>query len=74
MTIMNDRNHIRSVFGKRITQARESHNLSVEELAAMVGITPAHLIRIEKGKYSVRYELMANIFDALNKDVIVEPK
>lgn len=71
--MINDRNHIRSVFGKRITEARENRNISVEELAAMVGITPAHLIRIEKGKYSVRYELMANIFNALNKDVI-EPK
>lgn len=66
---MEDNNKYRMLLGKEISDLRKSHNLSVEELSEKVGITPAHLSRIEAGKYNVRIDILSSIGNVLGKSI-----
>jgi DNA-binding XRE family transcriptional regulator len=48
---------------------REHRNMTQEELASQVGITPAHLSEVETGKLEADDGLKAAIATALNLDV-----
>ena len=50
---------------RRITEVRESKNLSRQELGAEVGLTYLQVYRIEKGQTDVSAEMVSKIADAL---------
>lgn len=55
--------------GKKILELRNELNLTQEELASRAGITRTHLIRIEQGKFSSRYDIICNIIQALGHKI-----
>lgn len=53
------------IIGAKICELRNNVNLTQEELATRAGITRTHLIRIEQGKYSSRYNIICGLLRAL---------
>ena len=51
--------------GRRIRAAREQKNLTQEELAALVDISPAHISIIERGTKIPRLDTFVSIANAL---------
>lgn len=56
--------------GKRIRENRVNQNLSVEQLAELVGISTKYLYQIENGKVSFSAEILYNV--ALNLDILLD--
>ena len=54
-----------SPVGSRIKTARENKNLTQEELAAMVDLSPTHISVIERGVKSPKLETFVRIANAL---------
>ena len=52
--------------GLRIKQARESKNLTQENLAALVDLSPTHISVIERGMKTVRLDKFIAIANALD--------
>lgn len=59
----------RERIGARIREIREARGLEAKDLANLAGIDAANLSRIENGKYSVGFDILANIALALGKKV-----
>ena len=59
----------RARIGNRIKQIREERGIEARELARLVGINAANLSRIEKGRYSVGFDILSKIATALGKKV-----
>ncbi len=55
--------------GARIREIRESRNLDAKDLAKLAGIDAANLSRIENGKYSVGFDILAKIAIAFGKKI-----
>lgn len=55
-------------FGKRLREVRNSKNISTEELAEQVGLTPQSINRIEVGIRSTSLSVFIEICNALNID------
>lgn len=53
------------VVGQRIKAAREAKNLSQEDLAALVGLSPTHISVIERGVKATRLDKFIAIANAL---------
>lgn len=54
--------------GRRIRTARKTAGLSHDRLAAIVGTSRQHLIRLEKGIHAPRPDMLARIAEATGKD------
>ena len=67
-------NALRIEWGKKIQQLRLERYISKRQLAEMVGTHAHHIQRIEKGKYSVKFDLIVAIFDALGYQLEIVPK
>ncbi|MBE6339501.1 MAG: helix-turn-helix transcriptional regulator [Bacteroidales bacterium] len=55
--------------GFRIKQLRKAQGLDIDELAFKAKIHPHNLYRIEEGKYSIKYDVLASIASALNMKI-----
>jgi ribosome-binding protein aMBF1 (putative translation factor) len=59
----------RKRFGKMIARIREEKGMSQEELAEKTGYTLRNIGSIEVGKYSVTFDVLSKIADALGKKI-----
>lgn len=59
----------RARIGARIRKIREERGMEARDLAKLAGIDAANLSRIENGKYSVGFDILAKIATALGKKV-----
>lgn len=59
----------RARIGARIREIREERGMEARDLAKLAGIDAANLSRIENGKYSVGFDILAKIATALGKKV-----
>lgn len=59
----------RARIGARIREIREARGMEARDLAKLAGIDAANLSRIENGKYSVGFDILAKIATALGKKV-----
>lgn len=59
----------RARIGTRIREIREERGMEARDLAKLAGIDAANLSRIENGKYSVGFDILAKIATALGKKV-----
>ena len=59
----------RARIGIRIREIREKRGIEARDLARLVGIDAANLSRIENGRYSVGFDILAKIATALGKKV-----
>ncbi|MBO1054469.1 MAG: helix-turn-helix domain-containing protein [Dolichospermum sp. DET73] len=59
-----------SKFGETIRQLREAQNLGLRETATMIGISPAYLSRIERGK---EHPPKPEVIKALAKGLAADP-
>ena len=64
-----DRSEERERIGARIRQLREEKSMEAKKLAKLVKIDAANLSRIEQGKYSVGFDILTKIADALGVKV-----
>lgn len=64
-----DRSEERERIGTRIRQLREDKGIEARHLALMADIDAANLSRIEKGKYSVGFDILTKIANALGVKV-----
>ena len=63
----------RQRIGTRIKELRQKQNIDARTLAIRAGIDASNLSRIEQGRYSVGFDILAKIANALNARVeIVE--
>lgn len=60
-----DRSQERERIGTRIRQLREEKGMEAKQLAIMTNIDSSNLCRIEQGKYSVGFDILAKISHAL---------
>lgn len=68
-----NKNEERLRIGNRIKELRVKKNIDAKALAQRVGIDASNLSRIEKGHYSVGFDILAKIANALEAKVdIVE--
>ena len=56
-------------FGRLIRSKRGEKNMTQEQLAELVGISPAYLRDVENGKYSVTWEIWLKICMTLQLDI-----
>lgn len=64
------------LFGQRIRELRDEHNLTQENLAEMIGVEYQTINRIENGVYFTNYnnlEKMAKIFNVSVKELFNYP-
>ena len=67
------RSEERKRIGERIKELRKKKNLDAKSLASRVGIDASNLSRIEQGHYSVGFDILSKIANALDAKVdIVE--
>ena len=59
----------RARIGARVREIREERGMEARDLAKLAGIDAANLSRIENGKYSVGFDILAKIATALGKKV-----
>lgn len=64
-----DRSKERDRIGAKIRQLREDKGIEARHLAVMANIDAANLSRIEKGKYSVGFDILTKIASALGVKV-----
>jgi transcriptional regulator with XRE-family HTH domain len=60
---------IRALFGARLKQLREEKELTQEQLAEVIDVTPQHLSDIERGKYAPRFDKLPLIARTLGKPI-----
>ena len=58
--------------GNQINRLRTESGLSVRELAEQCDFSPANIVRIEKGKYSVGIDLISKVANALGATIKIE--
>lgn len=64
----------RKRIGKRIAQLRKESGLTQQDLADKTGLLRNHISRIEQGKYSVGFDTLTKIGQAMDKEIdYVEP-
>ncbi|WP_422356819.1 helix-turn-helix domain-containing protein [Roseivirga pacifica] len=59
----------RERIGTRVKKLRKAKGIEKEQFAQLVNITPSNLSRIEQGKYSVSFDILARIADVLDVKV-----
>lgn len=58
------------IIGKRIRSIRRNQNLSLKELAGIIGISPSYLCQIEKGKINFSVSLTKKVCSALGISIL----
>ena len=64
-----DRSAERERIGKKIRQLREDKGMEAKQLAMLTNIDAANLSRIEQGRYSVGFDILTKISQALGVKV-----
>lgn len=64
----------RARIGEKIRELRKKNNIDAKALAARVGIDASNLSRIEQGHYSVGFDILSRIANALNARVEIVEK
>lgn len=64
-----DRSKERQRIGARIRQLREDKGMEAKQLAILTNIDAANISRIEKGKYSVGFDILTKIATSLGAKV-----
>ncbi len=64
----------RKRIGERIKELRKKRNLDAKTLASHIGIDASNLCRIEQGHYSVGFDILSKIANALNAKVDIVEK
>lgn len=64
-----DRSKERERIGAKIRQLREEKGMEAKQLAVMTNIDASNLCRIEQGKYSVGFDILTKISQALGVKV-----
>lgn len=64
-----DRNKERERIGARIRGLREAKGIEAKQLAILTNIDASNLCRIEQGRYSVGFDILTKISDALGVKV-----
>lgn len=52
--------------GKRIAELRKKRNMTQEELAEIIGISPHYLSALERGVYNIKLEKLVMIINSLD--------
>lgn len=68
-----DRDEQRKRIGQRIAAVRKEKGLTQAELAERSGYAQSHIARIEAGRYSVGFDTMEEIAEAMGKKVDLVP-
>lgn len=55
--------------GKEIIKMRSRYNLTQQQLSDKSGVTRANIAKIEAGRYSVGFDVLQRVAEALNADV-----
>ena len=55
--------------GKELMQLRAQSNLTQQELSEKANVTRANIAKIEGGKYSVGFDVLQRVAEALDADV-----
>ena len=58
-------NEERQRIGQRIADLRKQHGMTQQALADKTGLIRAHISRIERGRYSVGFDTLQQIAEAL---------
>jgi transcriptional regulator with XRE-family HTH domain len=61
---------LRALFGRRVRMCRRRHDVTQEELAEDLGLSPEYVSRIERGLASPSFDVIAK----LAQELLVEPK
>lgn len=80
-----DRDENRKRIGQRIAEVRKSlewtdaqgitrKGMNQTELAERCGLAQSHIARIEAGRYSVGFDTLQAIADALDADICIVPR
>ena len=64
----------RQRIGQRIADLRKQHGLTQQDLANKTGMQRNHISRIESGKYSVGFDTLQAIAEALDADIRIVPR
>jgi transcriptional regulator with XRE-family HTH domain len=60
-----DRQKERELLGERIAYIRKEKGISLAELSERTGIKESSILRIEEGKFSVNYDILASLAEAM---------
>ncbi len=63
--VSSDRNLERERIGAKIRQLRESKGMEAKQLAMLTNIDASNLCRIEQGRYSVGFDILSKLSQAL---------
>ena len=64
----------RQRIGQRIADLRKQKGMTQQDLADITGNQRNHISRIESGKYSVGFDTLQTIADALDADIRIVPR
>jgi len=64
----------RQRIGARIAELRKQKGMTQQDLADITGNQRNHISRIESGKYSVGFDTLQTIAEALDADIRIVPK
>lgn len=60
--------------GERIATLRKEKGMTQQDLADVTGLLRNHISRIEQGRYSVGFDTLQSIADALDADIRIVPR
>ena len=64
----------RQRIGQRIADLRKAKGMTQQDLADVTGNQRNHISRIESGKYSVGFDTLQTIAEALDADIRIVPR
>jgi transcriptional regulator with XRE-family HTH domain len=64
----------RQRIGQRIADLRKQKGMTQQDLADITGNQRNHISRIESGKYSVGFDTLQTIAEALDADIRIVPR
>lgn len=68
-----DKEESRQILGAKIKEIRESKGISKYEVSKKSGVVISNLTRIEAGKYSVGFDILQRIAEALGCKIELSP-
>ena len=69
-----NREEQRQRIGQRIADLRKQKGMTQQDLADITGNQRNHISRIESGKYSVGFDTLQTIAEALDADIRIVPR
>ena len=64
----------RQRIGQQLADLRKLRGMSQQDVADHAGLIRAHISRIEQGRYSVGFDTLQAIADALDADIKIVPR